>query len=84
MYSPDLAQWKWDVEDVGHDRVDAVLRVLVRHEFHAGRHLDANNVGAGFRRFADDHREASGGGNAGKGCQSMSSGRIDRKTAWPG
>lgn len=58
---------KTDIEDAGHDRVDAVLRVLVRHELHAGRYLHADNVGTGFRRVTDDTASLTEGGNAGKG-----------------
>ena len=36
-----------DVENARQDRVDTVLRVLVRHEFHAGWHFDPYRVRAG-------------------------------------
>ena len=43
------------------------------------------DVGAGFRRFADDHREASGERKRGEGRLPVdASGRIDRKATWPG
>ena len=35
-----------DVENAGHDCVDLVLRVSVRHQLHAGRHFDPDHVGA--------------------------------------
>jgi hypothetical protein len=41
--------------------------------------IEAKAVG-----MADDDGRRTAGGNAGKGCQSMSPGRIDLKTAWPG
>jgi len=68
-----------DVENARQDRVDTILRVPVRHEFHAGRHFDPYRVRArrrGLRRTE--------GGNAGNGFQSISSGRIDLKTVCPG
>src|SRR5260370_19775221 len=70
-----------DGEDAGHNGVDAVLGVLVRHELHAGGHLDADNVGTWLRGLTARRTED---GNAGKGFQTMSSGRIDWKRASPG
>jgi hypothetical protein len=44
---------------------------------HLKRAYDSPDVADGRRVLVD-------GGNAGKGFQSVSSGRIDRKTPWPG
>ena len=74
-----------DIEHAGHHGVDAVLRVLVRHQLDAGRHLDPDHIGTRLgrvdRRGRRDEPKAERPGN---GFQSMSSGRIDLKTAWPG
>ena len=37
-----------DVENAGHDCVDSVLRVSVRHQLYAGRPFDPDHVGAGL------------------------------------
>src|SRR4029077_17692493 len=58
---------KTDVEYAGHDGVDAVLRGLVRHELHAGGHLDTDNVGTRLGGLTDDHREAGGRWKRGEG-----------------
>jgi hypothetical protein len=65
-----------DVENAGHDGVDPVLPVPVRHQLDAGWHFDPDHATTTARRTE--------GGNAGNGFQSMSSGRTDLKTAWPG
>jgi hypothetical protein len=68
-YSPDLAQWKWDVspgrtmtlpadvEDARRDRINSVFRVFVRHQLHASGHLDPDHIGGGLRGMTDDHRK---------------------------
>src|SRR5262249_17539102 len=40
-----------DVEDTRHDGVDAILGVLMRHEFHARGHLDPDHVRSGLSGF---------------------------------
>src|SRR5258708_7094657 len=47
-----------DVEDAGHNRVDAILRMLVRHQFRAVRHLHSDHVGTRFGGMADHDRQA--------------------------
>jgi len=49
-----------DVENAGHDGVDAVLLVPVRHQLHAVRNLDPDHVGPGFTGVADDDSQAGG------------------------
>ena len=73
-----------DVENAGHDCVDPVLGVSVRHQLHTGGHFDSHQVGTGLRGLTDKNGEADRGGNAGNGFQSMSSGRIELETglAW--
>ena len=75
---------KADVEHARHDRVDPVLRMPVRHQFCAARRLHPDDVRAGSEGWPTMTARRTAGGKAGKGCQSMSSGRIDLKTAWPG
>src|SRR6478672_13869730 len=41
-----------DVKDTRHDRVDAILWMLVRHQFRTVRHLDPDHVRTGFRGMA--------------------------------
>jgi hypothetical protein len=36
-----------DVKNARHDRVDAILWMLVRHQLHAGRYLDPDDIRAG-------------------------------------
>src|SRR5712671_6056208 len=48
-----------NVEDAGHDCVDAIFRVLVRHQLCAVRHLHPDHVRAGFSRMAYEDRQAS-------------------------
>src|SRR5580704_11954934 len=48
-----------DVEHAGHHGVDAVLRVLVRHQLDAGRHLDPDHIGTRLGRLTDDHGETN-------------------------
>jgi hypothetical protein len=43
---------KTDVEDPGNDRVHAILRVPMRHQFQATRHFDPDHIGPRFRRLA--------------------------------
>ena len=47
-----------DVEDAGNDSVDAILRVRVRHQFHAARYFDSDHVGTRLRRLTDKDGEA--------------------------
>src|SRR5882757_11034183 len=44
---------KPNVEDARHDRVDAIFRMLVRHQLCVGWHLDPDNVRSGFAGMAD-------------------------------
>ena len=48
-----------DVEDAGHDGIDAVLRMPVRHQLYAGGNLDPDDVGTGFGGMADEDGKAS-------------------------
>jgi hypothetical protein len=50
-----------DVEHSGHDRVDPIFGVSVRHELHAGGDLDSNHVQALLSGIADE------GGQPGRG-----------------
>src|SRR5882757_3848079 len=50
-----------DIEHARHDRVDTVLRVLVRHQLHAGGHLDPDDVRSGLTGLADEHGESGRG-----------------------
>src|ERR1700675_2335747 len=50
---------KSDVEDARHDRIDAIFRMLVRHQFRATGYLDPDDVGTGFGGMADHDRQAS-------------------------
>src|SRR5215471_3926411 len=47
-----------DVEDTGHDRIDSVLGVLMRHEFHARGHLDPDHVRSGLGRLSNKHGQS--------------------------
>src|SRR4029077_456336 len=47
-----------DVENAGHDCVDSVLRVFVRHQLHASGHFDPDHVGGGLRGLTDNDGEA--------------------------
>ena len=46
-----------DVENAGHDRVDSVLRMSVRHQLYARGHFDPDRVGAGLRGVTDNDGE---------------------------
>jgi hypothetical protein len=48
-----------DVEDTRHDRVDAIFRMLVRHQFRAVWYLDPNDVRSGFAGMADQDGKTS-------------------------
>src|SRR6185312_5405518 len=50
-----------DVKNAGHDRVDAIFWMLVRHQFRAVGHLDPDHVRTGFRGMAHDDRQTSAG-----------------------
>ena len=73
-----------DGENTGYDRVDAVFRVLVRHQLDARGHLDPDDVGPGSEGSPTRIAKRADGGKAGKGFQSISSGRTDLKMAWSG
>ena len=47
-----------DVENTGHDRVDTVLGVPTRHEFHARGHLDPDHVRSGLGGLSNKHRQS--------------------------
>src|ERR1700731_3857346 len=57
---------KSDVEDARHDRIDAVFRMLVRHQLCPTGHLNPDPVGTRFRRMTDQHSEASRRWKSGK------------------
>src|SRR5258708_5190793 len=48
-----------DVKNARHDRVDAILWMLVRHQFRAVGHLDPDHVRTGFRGMAYKDRKTS-------------------------
>src|SRR4051812_14822538 len=50
-----------DVENAGHDGIDAVFRMFMRHELDAERNLDADHIRAGLRRLTDNDGEADRG-----------------------
>src|SRR5215469_3374521 len=50
-----------DVEDAGHDRVNAVLRMPMRHQLRAKRRLHPNDVRSWFRRMAHDNSQLNAG-----------------------
>src|ERR1700730_6692790 len=45
-----------DVEHSRHDRIDAIFRMLVRHQFRAVRHLDSYYIRTWFGGMADQYR----------------------------
>ena len=47
-----------DVENTGHDRVDTVLGMPMRHEFHARGHLDPDHVSSGLGGLSNKHRQS--------------------------
>src|SRR6476660_6118888 len=46
-----------DVKYARHDRVDAILWMLVRHQLHTGRHLDPDDIRSGLTRLSNKHRQ---------------------------
>src|ERR1700733_2695133 len=48
-----------NVKDARHDRVDAIFRMLVRHQFRAVGHLDPNHVRPGFAGMPDQDGKTS-------------------------
>jgi CheY-like chemotaxis protein len=73
-----------DVENAGDNGINSILWVPVWHQLNAVGYSDPDRVGAGLRGLTDNDCQANRGGNAAKSFQSMSSGRTDLKTAWPG
>ena len=49
---------KADIEHARHHRVDAILRVLVRHQLGAAGHLDPDNIGPRLRGMAHHDSKA--------------------------
>jgi hypothetical protein len=47
-----------DVEDTRNDRVNSILRVPVRHKFHARGCLDSNRVRTGLGGLSNKHRQS--------------------------
>src|SRR5262249_52831909 len=47
-----------DVEHTEHDRVDAVLWMLVRHQLRSARHLHPDHIGSRFGGMADHDGQA--------------------------
>ena len=47
-----------DVENAGHDRINSILWVPVRHEFHAQGHLDPDQVRSGLSRLPHKHGQS--------------------------
>src|SRR5436190_19223625 len=50
-----------DVENAGHDGVDPVLRVSVRHHLHVGGPFDPDHAGASLGGRTDKHGDADRG-----------------------
>jgi hypothetical protein len=44
-----------DVKDAGNDRVNSILRVLMRHKLHARGHLDPDQIRPGLSRLSNKH-----------------------------
>lgn len=42
-----------NIKDAGYNGVDAILRVLVRHQLHTPRDLNSDGVGSGLQRLTD-------------------------------
>src|SRR3984885_904984 len=47
-----------NIENAGHDCVDGGFRVPMRHQLHAGGHLDPDQIRAGLGRMSGDDGEA--------------------------
>jgi hypothetical protein len=75
---------KTDVKDTGHDSVNAILGVFVRHQFHAAGHSDPDDVGSRLRWLTDNNGKPHRRRKGGERLQSMSSPRIVLKADWPG
>src|SRR5580692_5852244 len=56
-----------NVKNTLHDRVDPILRMLVRHHFCATRQMHPNRVWTGLGRITNQNREPSGRWKRGKG-----------------
>ena len=97
MYSPDFAQWKWDVLP-GRTRQndDASGRICLQlFGVELIAQTDVENAGdycidtilgvsVWHQLNAVRYSDPDRVGNAAKGFQWMSSGRTDLKTSWPG
>src|ERR1700730_1754933 len=46
-----------DIKYAGHDRVDPILRVFVRHQFHSGRYLNPDDIRARLGGLTNDDSE---------------------------
>ena len=55
-----------DVEHAGHHGVDAVFRVLVRHQLPTRGQFDPDHVGAGLRELTNEDGETDSGLKGGK------------------
>src|SRR6476619_7494498 len=47
-----------NVKDARHDRVDAIFRMLVRHQFRAVGHLHPDHVRSGLSRLSNEHGQS--------------------------
>jgi hypothetical protein len=73
-----------DAKDARHDRVDAVLRMLVRHQLDPVGTLTLMTYGLGAEGSPTTIARRTDGGDAGEVFQSTSSGRTELKMLLPG
>jgi len=73
-----------NIENAGNDRVDAILRMRMRHQLYAAGHFDPDDVRSGFRGVSDDDRKSDRGRECRKWLPSQSFGqrRFEDALAW--